>query len=759
MTSVWDLDSTLREAIAGLRPGAGTVATAGDTGTTAPTDDATETAGPGTERAAAPAETEAAPGQPIRPGSELTASQVQELFEAQLISRQLDLASYWLRSWNEGYHTVSSAGHEGTVAVAAALRPTDPALLYPRSGGFYCGRAAQVPASDPVLDVLAAVAGVATEPMSGGRHEPYGSRALTVLPTSSNGSSHLPRAVGLAFGLERTRRLGVSGALDQPEDSVVVATFGGAEVNHATTGAALSAAGWCAYAALPLPLLFVCQDDTSGSAWVADVLQSRPGLEHFAADGCDLPAAYAAATEAATWVRQRRRPAVLRLDLVRLMNHTISGDVARDPLLATARLLVESGAATPEELLGRYDELGWRVRRAAEQIVAEPRLASAREVMAPLSPRRPLRVAQTAAVAADPEARGKRFADDLPENEGPLTVAQAVNRALGDALAAYPRMVVFGPDVVGGGEHGTTDALRTRYGAARVFDSFADETSVLGLAFGAALAGLLPVAELPRLAQLQNALGQVRDEAAPAQFFSQGVFRNPLVIRVAGFAAADGHGGHSYNENAVAGLREIPGLVIAAPARPDDAAAMLRTCLAAATTDGTCCVYVEPRPLYHARDLYDDGDGGWLAPYPGPDQWVAGHVPLGRARTYGEGGELTIATYGDGLWASLRVARRLAEEEIGTRVVDLRWLAPLPADDVLREATATGRLLMVDPARRSGGIADAVVAGLVIGGFGGRIGVLAGEDSFVPLGPAASHVLVTEPAIEEAARALVAEAL
>jgi 2-oxoisovalerate dehydrogenase E1 component len=561
----------------------------------------------------------------------------------------------------------------------------------------------------------------------------------------------------LAFGLERTRRLGVAGALDLPEDSIVVAAFGGAEANHATTSAAFSAAGWCAYAGLPLPLLFVCQDDTSGSAWVADLLDSRPGLEPFAVDGCDLAATHATATQAVSRVRERRRPAVLRLDVVRLMDHTVSGDVARDPLLMTAKLLVEAGATTPEELLSRYDDIGWRVRRAAEQIVAEPRLGNAKEVTAPLSPRRPLRVAQTAAVAADPEARSKRFADELPENEGPMTVAQAINRALGDALAAYPGMVLFGPDVVSGGEHGTTDALRTRYGAARVFDSFADETSVLGMAFGGGLAGLLPVAEIPRLAQLQNGLGQLRDEGAPTQFFSQGTFRNPLVIRVAGFAAADGHGGHSCNENAVAGLREIPGLVIAAPARPDDAAAMLRTCLAAATTDGTVCVYVEPRPLYHARDLYEDGDGGWLAPYPAPEQWVAGHVPLGRARTYGEGGELTIVTYADGLWGSLRVAHRLAEEEIGTRVVDLRWLAPLPADDVFREAGATGRVLVVDPARRSGGVADAVVTGLVTGGFNGRIGVVAGEDSFVPLGPGASHILVTESAIEEAARALLAE--
>ncbi|MGH3647583.1 MAG: transketolase, partial [Micromonosporaceae bacterium] len=89
-------------------------------------------------------EADAAPEADTEP--ELSGDQLLEWYDAMLTSRQLDLAGYWLRSWNEGYHAVSSAGHEAAAAVAAALRPTDPALLYPRSGGFYCARAAQVPA-------------------------------------------------------------------------------------------------------------------------------------------------------------------------------------------------------------------------------------------------------------------------------------------------------------------------------------------------------------------------------------------------------------------------------------------------------------------------------------------------------------------------------------------------------------------------------------------------------------------------------------
>jgi len=117
------------------------------------------------------------------------------------------------------------------------------------------------------------------------------------------------------------------------------------------------------------------------------------------------------------------------------------------------------------------------------------------------------------------------------------------------------------------------------------------------------------------------------------QFFSQGQYRSPLVVRIAGYAYQEGFGGHFHNDNSVAALRDIPGLIIASPSRPDDAAAMLRTCLAAAETDGSVCVFLEPIALYHMRDLHEPGDGGWLAPYPEPGRWAAGHVPAGRART------------------------------------------------------------------------------------------------------------------------------
>ena len=123
---------------------------------------------------------------------------------------------------------------------------------------------------------------------------------------------------------------------------------------------------------------------------------------------------------------------------------------------------------------------------------------------------------------------------------------------------------------------------------------------------------------------------------------------------------------------------------------------------------------------------------------------------------HGDGSDLTIVTFANGTYMSLRVAQRLADDGIDVRVVDLRWLAPLPVADILREAEATGRVLIVDETRRSGGVSEGVLGALVdVANFEGAISRVTSQDSFIPLGEAADHVLLQEAEIDAAARALV----
>jgi 2-oxoisovalerate dehydrogenase E1 component len=713
------------------------------------------------------------PDGPVRDGTALTGVRCRALFRRQLDSRLLDIAARWLRERDAGFYTIGSAGHEGNAAVAAALRAGDPALLHYRSGAFYLTRSEQAGRlpEQGIRDVLMGLTAAAEEPIAGGRHKVFGHPDLAVIPQTSTIASHLPRAVGVAFAIERARALGTRSAWEP--DAIAVCSFGDASVNHASALTGFNTASYATYQGQPLPLLFVCEDNGIGisvrtpKGWV-EAAARRPGLAYFSADGCDLADAYDAAVRAVEHVRTHRSPAFLHLSTVRLMGHAgsdaemayrtqreIRADLERDPLVRTAALLVEAGLETPEDLLKIYESTREHVLRIALETTRSPRLGSAKEVMEPIAPRRPDLIARISPMAAPAPERDKAFAGSLPENDKPVTLSLAINRTLADALTVYPEMMVFGEDVAKkGGVYGVTRGLQKRFGAGRVFDTLLDEQAILGLALGAGVSGLLPVPEIQYLAYLHNALDQIRGEAATLSFFSRGAYRNGMVVRVAGYAYQKGFGGHFHNDNAVAALRDIPGLVIASPARPDDAAAMLRTCLAAARTCGSVCVFLEPIALYHTRDLFEEGDGGWLAPYAPPARWAETHVPIGGARSYGDGRDLTIVTFGNGLRMSLRAAVRLTQEGYGCRVLDLRWLAPLPVEDLLRAAELTGKVLIADETRHTGSVSEGIVAELADAGYTGSVARVTSQDSFVPLGAAADHVLLSEEEIEQAARKL-----
>src|SRR5690554_8156243 len=130
-----------------------------------------------------------------------------------------------------------------------------------------------------------------------------------------------------------------------------------------------------------------------------------------------------------------------------------------------------------------------------------------------------------------------------------------------------------------GGVYGVTRGLQKRFGVHRVVDTLLDEQSILGLGIGLGQNGLLPIVEIQFLAYLHNAEDQLRGEAATLSFFSSGQYQNPMVIRIASLAYQKGFGGHFHNDNSIAVLRDLPGVIVACPSNGPDAANMLRTCL------------------------------------------------------------------------------------------------------------------------------------------------------------------------------------
>jgi len=684
---------------------------------------------------------------------------LRRLFDAQAQSRHLDFAARWLQAQGKGYYTIGSAGHEANAALGLLSRVDDPALLHYRSGGFYAARARVGGSEHPARDVLLSLTSASSDPMSGGRHKVFGHPRLNIIPQTSTISSHLPRALGLGYALGLGRGTGVEAPW--PEDAIVLCSFGDASANHSTATGALNAAAYLVHRRLECPVLFVCEDNGLGistrspDGWPAASLRRLPGVPYRYVDGADPEALLAVVAESLADVRESRRAAVLHLRTVRFMGHAgsdaelayrsrseILADHARDPLLGTARALLDRGVMSVAEVLDAYEQHRIDVMDEAERVLEEDRLATREEVMAPLTLPSPV---PSAGTRAGPE----------PEAGPPMTLAQAINATLADLMTAHPEALVLGQDVaVKGGVYGVTRGLRKRFGGRRVLDTLLDEQTILGTALGAALAGFVPIPEIQYLAYLHNAEDQLRGEAATLRFFSDGQYQNGMVVRVAGLAYQRGFGGHFHNDNSVAVLRDIPGLVLAVPSHPAEAPGLLRTCFDLAHRDGRVCVFLEPIARYHSRDLLEDGDGGWTAPYVTPDAEDA-RTPLGEVGVHGDGRDVLIVTFGNGVHLSRRAAATLAAGGVASTVLDLRWLAPLPVEALTRVAADFDAVLVVDETRRSGGVAEGVVAALVDGGYAGRLSRVASADSFIPLGPAAEAVLLDEREIVEAVHDLV----
>ena len=710
---------------------------------------------------------------PVLPGSALDAAGFCELFESQVISRQLDLMARVLRVQNKVFYTIGSSGHEGNAMVARLARHTDPAMVHYRSGAFMAERFRKLPGMDPVMDSALSFAASKDDPASGGRHKVWGSKPLWVLPQTSTIASHLPKALGTAVAIEQARRM--HAPLPVPSDSIVICSFGDASTNHATAQAAFNSAAWTAYQQLPAPVLFVCEDNGIGisvktpSGWIASNFQRRSNLDYFYADGLDLAEGYAAVARAVQHCRTKRRPTFLHLNTTRVMGHAgtdfeiewrsieeLVALEATDPLLRSAAIALSSGLYSKGQVLDLYETTRKRCFDAADRADHRPKLGSLAEVIAPLAPYSP------AAVRAEAERKDyqdQRLAvfggqDKLPETLPPRHLAIQINQALHDVMCKYPQSLLFGEDVAQkGGVYTVTRGLHKAFRGARVFNTLLDETSILGLAQGYANMGLLPIPEIQYLAYFHNACDQIRGEAASLQFFSNDQYRNPMVMRVASLGYQKGFGGHFHNDNSITALRDIPGLVIGCPSRGDDAATMLRTMMALAHVDGRVCAFLEPIALYMTKDLYEPGDGQWQFPYPPPGEALA----FGEGRVYQDGAEdLVIFTYANGVPMSLRAARAI-EKAHGwqVRVIDLRWLLPLNESFIATQAAAAKRILIVDEGRRSAGVGEGIITALVEAGFGGRpIGRVTGADTFTPLADAALMVLPAEQDIVAAAATL-----
>ncbi|MFY0308327.1 dehydrogenase E1 component subunit alpha/beta [Leisingera sp. D0M16] len=696
------------------------------------------------------------------PAGPLGAAEAVGTFRAQVLSRALDLTSRAMQKAGEGFYTIGSSGHEGMAAVARALRPADMAFLHYRDAAFQIARADQVPGQRIAWDMLLSFACSSEDPTSGGRHKVLGSKALMIPPQTSTIASHLPKAVGAAYSIGAAKRHQPEHQV-LPEDAIVMCSFGDASANHSTAQGAINTAGWTSVQSTPLPLLFVCEDNGIGistktpKGWIEASMAGRPGIRYFKADGLDIYNAYAVAQEAAEYVRTRKKPAFLHLRTVRLYGHAgadvpttymakaeVEADEANDPLLHSVRLLKEAGALQSAEALKIYTDTCARVERIRAEAVTRPHLKTAEDVVASLIPPK-RQCAPTNGPSA--EVRAEAFGSDMRAMEEPQPMSRLINWALTDLMLEHGEIAMMGEDVGRkGGVYGVSQKLQQRFGPDRVIDTLLDEQSILGLAIGMGHNGFLPIPEIQFLAYLHNAEDQLRGEAATLPFFSNGQFSNPMVLRIAGLGYQKGFGGHFHNDNSLAVLRDIPGLVIACPSDGAEAAMMMREAVRLAREEQRVVVFVEPIALYPMRDLHEAKDGGWMRTYPSPDR----RIGLGEVGVHGEGADLAIVTYGNGRYLSTQAQAELAAQGVKARIVDLRWLAPLPEAALLEAVKGCKNVLIVDECRITGSQSEALMA-LFAEQSEIPTARIAASDCFIATGPAYGATLPSKDSIIEAA--------
>lgn len=682
----------------------------------------------------------------------LTDAELFELFQSQVISRFTDIESRRLQRQGKSFYTIGSAGHEGNAAVAAALRVTDPAFLHYRSGAFVLQRAKQLPGSHSLYDLMLSFCASSDDPISGGRHKVLGSLALNIPPQTSTIASHLPKAMGTAYAIGLSKRLQHQG--QWPDDAIVMCNFGDASANHSTAVGALNATGWSAYQGMPMPILYVCEDNGLGiststpAGWTAQQLKNYPAIRYYYADGSNISDTYRVACEAAAYIRRTRKPAILHLKTQRFFGHAgadaevayrtndaIAEAFESDVLLQTAAQVVERGIAAGEELAARARSWFDRIHRVGSEAASRPRLETADSVMASITP--PYRHSDANALTNEQQAA--TFAFDKHNFKKPQPLGKMLNWALHEALARYNNTVVFGEDVAKkGGVYHVTHRLLDSFGANRVVNTLLDEQSILGLAIGLAQQGFLPIPEIQFLAYVHNAEDQIRGEAATLPFFSNGQYHNGMVIRIAGLAYQKGFGGHFHNDNSFAVFRDIPGVIVMCPSNGYDAVLMMRHAIQLAHCEKRLVIFLEPIALYMTRDLLEEDDKGWLHNFPSATTPLP---ELGQPTQFGEGDELVVITYGNGYYLSRQACQTLQLEQ-RIRVIDLRYLVPLDIDQIVTAIGAARHLLIVDECRSRGSVSEELISRLYEHSTNWqRIDRIVAKDSFIPLGSAAYQVL------------------
>lgn len=585
-----------------------------------------------------------------------------------MLSREGDRREGILLRQSKGWFQVSGMGHEALAGVEAALRPSDWIFPYYRSRALMLARG--LSNYDLALAYLAK-----RDSSSGGRQMPghYSSRQHNVFSVCTpTGGSLLP-AVGTAWAMK------LSG-----DDSVVIASVGDAASRQGEFFEAIAFA-----VQEKLPVVFMIEDNKYGistptTKFMAYNIGGILSEEHMVkVDARVLDNVIDVATTAVNRARSGEGPTILWCDIDRLASHTSSDDhrvyrsaediaamadrdpikLLKDELIARGELTEADFQAMQEEIVALVDADYLKAEQAEDPRASEVMDHCWGETPTPTRP---------------------------PLEAGPQTMVEAINRTMAKAIESDPAYVFFGEDIEDpkGGVFGLTKGLSATF-PKNVFNSPLAEATIIGVAVGMAAYGMKPVFEIQFIDFLSPAWNQVVTNLSTLRWRTFGDWKCPMVV-YAPYGAYLPGGSLWHSMSNEASLAHVPGLKVAIPSTPEDAAGLFWTAMHG---DDPTFILI-PKHIFRKR----------------ADVTGAEPLPFGKARIVSEGSDVTLVTWGN----TIEIAEEAAAKSgVSVEIIDLRSIVPCDYEAIAKSVEKTGRLIVLQEDTRTCGFAGNVVGEFV----------------------------------------------
>jgi 2-oxoisovalerate dehydrogenase E1 component len=587
-----------------------------------------------------------------------------DFLKLMLLSREGDRREGILLRQSKGWFQVSGMGHEALGAIQFALRPDD--YVFP----YYRDRALMLARGMSNYD-LALAYFAKRGSSSGGRQMPghYSSRELNVWSVCTPTGGGLLPACGTAW----TMKL-------EGKDSLCVATIGDAASRQGEFFEAVAFA-----IQEKLPVIFIVEDNKYGiSTPTGKFLPFHLGMvdgDYMVKIDARTPdAVYKAASEAADKARRGDGPTVIWADLDRLSSHTSSDDhrvyrnledieemATRDPIRLLAEELIQSGELTEQDWTAMQEDVAKQVdadyikaEREQDPVAGEYLLHSFGEDAAPQQP---------------------------PIQPGRMTMVSAINQTFRKALENDPHVVFFGEDIEDpkGGVFGLTKGLSEAF-PKQVFNSPLAEATIMGAAIGMASYGWKPVFELQFIDFIAPSWNQITSNISTLRWRTFGDWKCPMVI-YAPYGAYLPGGSLWHSQANEAYLAHTPGIKIAIPSTPQDAAGLFWTAI---NSDDPVFILI-PKHIFRKQIEVTNVEP----------------VPLGKARIVKEGSDVTLVTWGNCVELAEEVA---ANSEHSVEIIDLRSIVPCDYQTVSDSLSKTGRLVVLQEDTKTCGFGQAVIS-------------------------------------------------